>query len=219
MAIRGKSVETTRPARRLYLVTPQDPAGLAPDLLARALAAADVAAVLLRLPGGDERDRINRAKALASTVQDKGAALLLDGHPELAARAGADGAHLDGIDAFSAALATLKPERIAGCGGLDSRHDAMRAAEGGADYVMFGEPDASGRRPSFDAIAERVAWWAEVFEVPCVGFAASLDEVEPLAAAGADFVAVGECVFGDARGCAVAVADAARRLAVVETAA
>jgi len=219
MAIRGKSVETTRPAPRLYLVTPQDPAGLAPDLLAQALAAADVAAVLLRLPGGDERDRINRAKALASTVQDKGAALLLDGHPELAARAGADGAHLDGIDAFSAALATLKPERIAGCGGLDSRHDAMRAAEGGADYVMFGEPDASGRRPSFDAIAERVAWWAEVFEVPCVGFAASLDEVEPLAAAGADFVAVGECVFGDARGCAVAVAEAARRLAVVETAA
>jgi len=53
--------------------------------------------------------------------------------------------------------------------------------------------------------------------VPCVGYAASLDEVEPLAAAGADFVAVGECVFGDARGCAAAVADAARRLAVVET--
>jgi thiamine-phosphate pyrophosphorylase len=199
-------------------VTPQDPAGLAGSL-AQALAAADVAAVLLRLPAGDERDRINQAKALAPAVQDKGAALLLDGHPELAARAGADGAHLDGIDAFTAALATLKPERIAGCGGLDSRHDAMLAAEGGADYVMFGEPDASGQRPSFDAIAERVAWWAEVFEAPCVGYAASLDEVGPLAAAGADFVAVGEWVFGDARGCAAAVADAARRLAVVETAA
>jgi len=216
MAIRGKLVGATRPAPRLYLVTPQDPAGLAGSL-AQALAAADVAAVLLRLPAGDERDRINQAKALAPAVQDKGAALLLDGHPELAARAGADGAHLDGIDAFTAALATLKPERIAGCGGLDSRHAAMLAAEGGADYVMFGKPDADGRRPSFDAIAERVAWWAEVFEVPCVGYAASLDEVEPLAAAGADFVAVGECVFGDARGCAAAVADAARRLAVVET--
>jgi thiamine-phosphate pyrophosphorylase len=218
MAIRGKSVETTRPAPRLYLVTPRDPAGLAGSL-AQALAATDVAAVLLRLPAGDERDRINQAKALVPAVQDKGAALLLDGHPELAARAGADGAHLDGIDAFTAALATLKPERIAGCGGLDSRHDAMLAAEGGADYVMFGEPDATGRRPSFDAIAERVAWWAEVFEAPCVAFATTLDEVGPLAAAGADFVAVGECVFGDARGCAAAVADAARRLAVVETAA
>ena len=89
----------------------------------------------------------------------------------------------------------------------------MLAAEAGADYVMFGEPDAGGRRPAFDAVTERVAWWAELFEVPCVGFAAGLDEVEPLAAAGADFIAVGDCVFADRRGCAVAMADAARRLA------
>ena len=118
-------------------------------------------------------------------MQDKGAALLLDGHAELVARAGADGAHLAGIDAFSAALAALKPERIAGCGGLDSRHDAMLAAEAGADYVMFGEPDDdrhAARRSM--PIVERVAWWAEVFEVPCVGFAASLDEVEPLGGGG-----------------------------------
>ena len=35
-----------------------------------------------------------------------------------AVRAGADGAHLTGIEAFAAALAKLKPDRIAGCGGL-----------------------------------------------------------------------------------------------------
>ncbi len=197
-------------------MTPQDAAGLA-DRLAESLAAADVAAVLLRLPATDERGQVNLAKALAPTVQERGAALLLDGHPDLAARAGADGAHVTGIDALEGALAALKPARIAGCGGLDTRHDAMLAAEAGADYVMFGEPDAAGRRPAFDAIAERVAWWAELFEIPCVGFAASLDEVEPLAAAGADFVAVGDWVFGDARGCAAAMADAARRLAVAET--
>ena len=49
----------------------------------------------------------------------------------------------------------------------------MVAAEAGADYVMFGEPDAAGERPGFAAIEERVAWWAEVFEAPCVGYAAS----------------------------------------------
>src|SRR5215831_9930126 len=177
MASRGKPVETTRPAPRLYLVTPPDPAAVAPEALAHALGVADIAAVLLRLPGADERGQINHAKALAPAVQDKGAALLLDGHPELAARAGADGAHLTGIAALKDALATLKPARIAGCGALASRHDAMLAGEAGADYVMFGEPDASGRRPSFQAVAERVAWWAELFEIPCVGFAASLDEV------------------------------------------
>jgi thiamine-phosphate pyrophosphorylase len=211
MPSREKPAAPRRPAPRLYLVAPREPAGLA-DRLADALGAADVAAVLLRLPVSDERHRINHAKAVAPTVQDKGAALLLDGFAELAARAGADGAHLTGIEAFRAALPTLKPARIAGCGGLASRHDAMLVAEAGADYVMFGEPDAAGRRPAFDAIAERVAWWAELFEVPCVGFAASLEEVEALAAAGADFVAL-DCAFADPASTSAAVADAARRLA------
>jgi thiamine-phosphate pyrophosphorylase len=215
MPQKEKSAEPRRPAPRLYLVAPQDPAGLA-DRLADALGAADVAAVLLRLPASDERNQINHAKAIAPTVQSAGAALLLEGFAELTARAGADGSHLHGIEAFQAGLAALKPARIAGCGGLASRHDAMLVAEAGADYVMFGEPDANGRRPSFDAVAERVAWWAELFEVPCVGFAASLDEVGPLAAAGADFVAM-DCVFTDPGGTSAAVADAARRLARTET--
>jgi thiamine-phosphate pyrophosphorylase len=197
-------------------VAPQDAAGLA-NQLADALGAADIAAVLLRLPATDERGQVNHVKALAPTVQNRGAALLLDGHPDLAARAGADGSHLSGIEALGSAIATLKPARIAGCGGLETRHEAMVAAEAGADYVMFGEPDTSGGRPAFEAIAQRVAWWAEVFEIPCVGFAATLDEVEPLAAAGADFISMGDWVFGAGHGAAAAVADAARRLAIAET--
>jgi len=216
MASPEKPADPRRPAPRLYLVAPRDPAGLA-ERLAQALDAADVAAVLLRLPQADERARVNHAKALAPTVQGKGAALLLDGYPDLAARAGADGAHLNGIEAFMTALAMLKPARIAGCGRLATRHDAMVVAEAGADYVMFGEPDATGHRPAFDAVAERVAWWAELFEVPCVGFAASLDELEPLAAAGADFIALGDCIFADRRGGAAAMAEAVQRLAAAET--
>jgi thiamine-phosphate pyrophosphorylase len=106
--------------------------------------------------------------------------------------------------------------RIAGCGGLNSRHDAMLAAEAGADYVLFGEPDQAGHRPSLEAVAERVTWWAEIFEPPCVGFAATLVEVDVLAAAGADFVAVGDCIFDDIRGPAAALADAAHRLVLPE---
>jgi thiamine-phosphate pyrophosphorylase len=216
MASTERPAEPRRPAARLYLIAPPDPAGLR-DRLAAALAAADIAAVLLPLPQADERARIDHAKALAATVQDTGAALLLDGHADLAARAGADGAHLSGVEALTAALPTLKPARIAGCGRLATRDDAMQAGEAGADYVMFGEPDTAGRRPSFDAVVERVAWWAELFEIPCVGFAGSLDEVRPLVAAGADFIAIGDCIFADARGDAAAVADAARRLAIAET--
>jgi thiamine-phosphate pyrophosphorylase len=200
----------------LCLVTPQDPTRLA-GALAQTLGAIDIAAVLLRLPEADEHTQADLVKAIAPVVQDQGVALLLHRHPDLAMRAGADGAHLDGIDELTAALATLKPERIAGCGRLETRHDAMLAAEAGADYVMFGEPGPTGRRPSFDAVIERVGWWAELFEIPCIGFAASLDEVGPLATAGADFVAVADSVFGDSRGFAAAVADAARRLAYAET--
>src|SRR6266850_4237383 len=146
MASRGNRIEPRRPAPRLYVATPQtiDPAGSA--ALAAALGAADVAAVLLRLPAADERSLINHVKALAPVVQDLGAALLLEGHPDIAVKAGADGAHVAGLDEFQAALATLKPERIVGCGALATRHDAMLAAESGADYVMFGEPDHDGQR-------------------------------------------------------------------------
>jgi thiamine-phosphate pyrophosphorylase len=193
---------------RLYLATPvmDDPAPLAAGLT-EVLAGADVAAVLLRLKETDQRTMITRIKAIAPAVQTRGAALLLDGHVELVARAGADGAHLDGIAALEDALPSLKPDRIAGVGGLATRHDSMAAGELGADYVLFGEPDAKGQRPSGEAIAERLEWWAELFEPPCIGFAASREEAYDFAAAGADFVLVGDFVWTDPRGAATALAD------------
>ena len=179
---------------RLYLVTPPlGDAGAIADALADALNAADIAAVLVRFEDGDEAQLLERVKTLRILIQSNGAALLLDGHAGLVARAECDGAHLTGTDALRAAAPGLKPKYIAGCGGLGTRHDAMLAAESGADYVMFGEPN--GRRPSFDAVIERVAWWTEIFQVPCVGYAANVDEVEALARAGAEFVAVDEAVW------------------------
>jgi thiamine-phosphate pyrophosphorylase len=197
-----------RPLPRLYLATPEvdDPSALIAGLPGL-LAAADVAAVLVRLKPVDQRTMISRVKALAPAVQNGGAALLLDGYVELVARAGADGAHLTGIAALEDALPSLKPDRIAGVGGLTTRHDSMAAGELGADYVLFGEPDASGQRPSVEAIAERLGWWAELFEPPCVGFAASREEAYGFAAAGADFVLVGDFIWADPRGAAAALKD------------
>jgi len=183
-----------------------DPAPLAASL-AEVLAGADVAAVLLRLKETDQRTMTTRIKAIAPAVQTRGAALLLDGHVELVARAGADGAHLGNLAALEDALPSLKPDRIAGVGGLATRHDSMTAGELGADYVLFGEPDASGQRPSGEAIAERLEWWAELFEPPCIGFAASREEAYAFAFAGADFVLVGDFVWTDPRGAAAALAD------------
>ena len=170
------------------------------------LAAADIAAVLLRLVPGDERGLIDRVKRWRR-LQERGAALLLDGHAEIVARAGADGAHVSGIDAMQEALRELKPDRIVGVGGLQSRHDAMLAGEAGADYVLFGEPDDDGQRPHFEAILERVHGGRK-----CSSRRASasrdLDEVGAREA-GADFVAVGDTVWSGPRGPPAALADAA----------
>ncbi len=197
-----------RPLPRLYLATPviDDPAPFAAQLT-EVLAGADVAAVLLRLKETDQRSMITRVKAIAPVVQARDAALLLDGHVELVARGGADGAHLNGLAALEEALPSLKPDRIACVGGMTTRHESMTAGELGADYVLFGEPDASGERPSSEAIAERLGWWAELFEPPCVGFAASREEAYAFAAAGADFVLVGDFVWADPRGAKAALAD------------
>jgi thiamine-phosphate pyrophosphorylase len=195
-----------RPVPRLYLATPDvdDPSSLLASLPGL-LAGADVAAVLVRLKPTDQRSMISRVKALAPAIQASGAAVLLDGHVELVARAGADGAHVTGIEAMEDALPTLKPDRIAGVGGLTTRHDSMAAGELGADYMLFGEPDARGQRPSVEAIAERLQWWAELFEPPCVGFATSREEACEFAAAGADFVLVGDFIWADPRGAATAL--------------
>jgi thiamine-phosphate pyrophosphorylase len=193
---------------RLYLATPvvDDPSPLVASLPAL-LAGCDIAAVLVRLAEADPRGMITRIKQLAPPIQNAGAALLLDGHAELVARSGADGAHLSGIAAFEEALPGLKPDRIAGIGGLVTRHDSMLAGERGADYVLFGEQDARGERPSMEAIVERLSWWAELFEPPCVGYAASIEEARAFVDAGADFILVGDMIWADSRGAAAALAD------------
>jgi thiamine-phosphate pyrophosphorylase len=211
--------EDQRPSPQLYLVTPpvQDAEAFGRDLKS-ALSATQVAAVLLRLAPGGESELVGRIKLLAFIAEQAGAALILDGNVDLVGRSGADGAHLTGIHALDGAIGRLKPDRIAGAGGLITRHDAMLAAEADADYVLFGEPDLNGERPSLSAIEERVSWWAEVFQPPCVAYAASLEDVGALAAAGADFVAVTDFIWDDPRGPAAVVAEAAQRLKQTEAA-
>jgi thiamine-phosphate pyrophosphorylase len=214
MTTTPSSAPRGRLSPRLYLFTPAlgEPAAFA-DKLAAVLDVGEVAAILLRLQDTDERTLVNRAKAVAAIAQPRGVALLLDGRAEIAARAGADGAHLDGIEALTAAIGALKPESIAGAGGLKSRHDAMLAAEGGADYVMFGEPDRRGNIPPLEAVEERLTWWAELFEAPCVGYAANPDAVGPLSQTGTDFIALGDWIWSGEGSPAASVAAAAASVA------
>jgi thiamine-phosphate pyrophosphorylase len=213
---RHSKPERVRP--RFILVTPaiEDAASFAPKLTA-ACRAGDVAAVILRLVPAGDSELLARARVLVPEAQATGAALLLDGLIHLVAAAAVDGAHVANATAVQSARSTVTPSRIVGAGGLALRHDAMVAAEGGADYAMFGEPDVDGRRTSLPALIERVTWWAELFEIPGVAFAGHIDEIPPLVQAGADFIALGDEVIWNApEGPSAALAAATLRLGAAE---
>lgn len=196
---------------RLYLITPpvSDWAVYAPVFEA-AVAARDVACVLLRTDARDEGERQKIVRALAPSLQKHGVACLI-ADPHLVAGAGADGVHIEGThEKLEAALKSLQPGHIVGAGGLTTRDAAMWAGEAGADYVMFGGPASTEAHAD---IVERVAWWTEIFNVPCVGYAHELASIPDLVRAGADFIALGDAVFADPRGADAALRDAARLMA------
>ena len=199
---------------RLYLVSPKvlEPGAFVREVAAVA-AGTDVASLLLSLESDDEGVWREAAAALLPVCQAQEIALLLDGHPRLASEQGADGAHIrTGGRDLRAALALLKPDSIVGAGGFSTRHDAMVAGEAGADYVAFGEP----HKAPHETLEERVAWWAEVFEVPCVAFVDDLERAARLSRAGADFVALGAGVWDAPEGPASAVARLERMLDAAE---
>jgi thiamine-phosphate pyrophosphorylase len=197
---------------RLFLFTPKltlaEVAAFAPRFAA-ASEAGQAASALLRLAPGADSDAKRIAAPLLEIAARLDVALLVETDPRIAARLGADGAHVSGVGVeLTNALDSLHPERIVGVGGLKLRDEAMEAGEAGADYVMFGEPRRDGWTPPFENTLERVGWWAEIFQTPCVGYAASFDDAEELAEAGADFVAIGDALWA-----APALEDAARDLA------
>ena len=178
---------------RLYAVI-EAGAGAA-ECFAAAASVTDIASMLVVPVGGAALDDAV-AKLLVTSAQRAGTAALVAGDAALARTLGADGVHLangkESVALLKAGRELLGSGAIVGTDAGISRHDAMILAEGGADYVAFGAPAhlkdrANGRARRNDL----VAWWAEIFQVPCVAFdVESAEEAEGLALAGADFVAV-----------------------------
>ncbi len=196
---------------RLYLITPprlDDLAGFG-LALAAALDAGDVAAVQIRLKDAGDDVVAAAVDALAPVAHARGAAVILNDRPDLAARLGCDGVHVGQSDVpLAQARKIVGPDRMIGVTCHDSRHLAMEAAEGGADYVAFGAffPTATKDAP-IRAEAEVLAIWQETMEIPCVAIGGiTPPNGRPLVAAGADFLAVSAGVWAHADGPAAAVA-------------
>lgn len=200
---------------RLYLILPPSfaPAALAPRL-AETLATGEIASVLMWLFAADEASWQEAATALFPVAHGQGKPLLIGGDGERAARLGADGIHLEAsAEELRLAHKVHAPQLMIGAGGLTGRHEAMLAAEMGINYVFFGSADPARERSIPAAtVRDLTQWWSELFQVPCVATAGSPEEAEALAVAGADFIAVGECVWADPAGPAAAIKALTERL-------
>ena len=126
-------------------------------------------------------------------------ALLLDGDSHAAKKLGADGVHLPAdASAYAAARASLGENAIVGVDCSTSRHLSMSMGQLGADYIGFSGTEAE--RESM------IAWWAELFELPCVALdPCSEEEARRLAALGADFIHPLDDMWRDDESAAAAV--------------
>lgn len=189
-------------SRGLYAVTPD---GLADDparLLAACAAALAGGAVLLQYR--DKRSaaaqREQNAIALLALCRRHGGRLIINDDAALAARIGADGAHLGAADgSLEAARTLLGPDALIGasCGNLLTRAEAAIAA--GASYVAFGRYFPSRTKPdappaSLDTL---IAARRELAVPICAIGGITPDNGAPLVAAGADWLAAVDGLFGD----------------------
>lgn len=196
---------------RLYLITPPviDDAKAFAVLLEQALEAGDVAAIQVRLKDVSEAHLAEVTKAVLAVGHDYEVAVLLNDRPDLAARFGCDGVHIGQSDGtLKDARKIMGPDAMIGVTCHDSRHLAMEASEGGADYVAFGAffPTQTKETTS-QAELEDLSIWQESMTTPCVAIGGiTVDNCDTVIEAGADFIAVCGGVWNHPEGPAAAVA-------------
>ena len=185
---------------QLYLISPLDVTGDFPQRLERALDAGPglVTAFQFRVKDIDQHEAARLAEPLQAICAARDVAFIVNDDVALAKRLGADGVHLgQGDGAPRDAREELGREAQIGVTCHASRHLAMEAGEGGADYVAFGAffdstTKASEHRPE----PEILEWWSTVFEIPCVAIGGITPaNCAPIVAAGADFLAVSGAVW------------------------
>jgi thiamine-phosphate pyrophosphorylase len=195
---------------RLYLKLPAQPSGSLQGSLAAALAEAGTLVQCVLLSSGESEDgptdrHEKWAEQLLGLAHARDIAFLVETDVDLALRIEADGVQIAAdAGAYAAARDRLGPQRIVGVDCGQNRHHAMVLAEFGADYVAFA-PHACNQQGNQER-DELIAWWSEIFVVPCVAMGVeSPDEARSLAVLGADFVAPAESLWQ--------ASDAAQRLA------
>ncbi len=197
---------TQAPKRcRLVLILPDiaDP-DLAEQLITDALKGGDVASVIVPQYGHDEQSFQKIAQKVVPAIQAAGAAALISGDSRVAGRVKADGLHIeDGIDELKDTIEKYSPKLIVGAGNAQDRHHALEIGEVQPDYIFFGKIGGDIRPEAHPRNLELGEWWSSMVEIPCIVMGGS-DKASALEVAecGAEFVALGAAVFGEAQSAA-----------------
>lgn len=184
---------------QLYLISPQEVGGVFPDRLRAALGGGPVAAFQLRVKDVDDHALARLAEPLQVICADHNVAFIVNDSMRMAKRLGADGVHLgQSDDDPGEARDLLGPTAQIGRTCHDSRHLAMEAGEAGCDYVAFGAFYPTTTKPShYRPDPQLLAWWSAIAEIPSVAIGGITPvNAAPLIAAGADFIAVCQAVWG-----------------------
>ncbi len=182
----------------LYLISPLDVGGDFPTRLERALDAGQVAAFQFRVKDIDPHEAARLAEPLQAICAARDVAFIVNDSISLAKRLGADGVHLgQGDGEIAEARRELGPQAEIGVTCHDSRHLALEAGEGGADYVAFGAFfPTSTKEVKHQAELATLEWWQALFEIPCVAIGGITPEnCGELVLAGADFIAASGAVW------------------------
>lgn len=181
---------------RLYLdFTPARTSDGGSAALSAALDAGPIASLLIR-PAAGQPYHVESTRSLIAMAQKKSIATLVLNDASLIAALGADGVHVswsgDVVQQYKSVRTAAGPAAIVGADAGRTRHDAMEIGEGNADYVAFGIPShVEDRTRAAERQLDLIAWWSNVFEIPCVAFdVADAEHARRLAEAGADFIAV-----------------------------
>lgn len=202
---------------RLYLISPPK---VEIETFAKQLdeifSAGDVGAFQLRLKDASDEEIIAASERIIPLCKDYEVAFILNDRADIADQVGADGVHLGQEDleemSISKARDILGPDAVIGVSCHDSSHMAMQAGEKGADYVAFGAfypteskaPEKLAKYGTPDV--DMIEWWYQYTVLPCVAIGGMRpDNCQPMARAGADFIAVINGVWKHDKGPVAAV--------------
>jgi len=190
---------SNKSSTKLYLITPSKiNINKFSVSLDEVLKTSLVSCLQLRLKDVKDKDIIEAARILKPICNNYDVPFILNDRLDLVRELEVDGVHLGQEDAsISEARKLLGPNAIIGASCYNSKHQAMEAAEAGANYVAFGAFfDTKTKNPKTRAKINTIKDWVFISDVPCV----AIGGINPsncieLVSAGVDFLAVIGCIW------------------------